>query len=189
MTANPVDLVYVDNVAVAKADVRSYEKNRVRMRMGDANEVRNTILGGQFAGIYIPGLRAFFDLDTSDTTTADDGVNCIISSDGYRFKKVSITPSQVVQSVTSGPTAPINADADIVIVNQTVGAPITLTLPAAASKTTPVLIIDWKGDAGTNAITIAPNGSELIQGKSQWTIGNDTGSVFLRPIPATGYGI
>jgi hypothetical protein len=74
-------------------------------------------------------------------------------------------------------------------VDQTVGAAITLNLPAAANKTCPVLIADWKGDAGTNNITIVPNGTEKIQGRSSWTIAGDTGSVFLRPITGVGYAI
>lgn len=80
-------------------------------------------------------------------------------------------------------------NAGIVRVNQTVGAAITLDLPFAAVKTCPVLIADWKGDAGTNNITINPSGSEKIQGLSSWVIAGDTGSVFLRPIPGVGYVI
>jgi hypothetical protein len=70
-----------------------------------------------------------------------------------------------------------------------VGAAITLTLPAASSKTCPVLIADWKGDAGTNNITITPAGAEKIQGLSSWTIGGDNGSIFLRPVAGVGYVI
>jgi hypothetical protein len=76
-----------------------------------------------------------------------------------------------------------------VAVNKTVGAPTTVMLPAAAAKIGPVLITDLKGDAGTNNITIVPNGTEKIQGQSTYTIGSDGGSLFLRPIPGVGYVI
>jgi hypothetical protein len=95
----------------------------------------------------------------------------------------------VDQEITSGATANINANSATVRVNKTVGGVITLTRPLASSKTVPVLISDWKGDAGTNNITINPTGSEKIQGLSSWVIAADNGSVFLRPIPGVGYAI
>lgn len=110
------------------------------------------------------------------------------------FKVVSVSSliagaTQIEQLITApGPVTVLN-NAGIVRVNQSVGAPITLNLPPAANKTCPVLIADWKGDAGTNNITVVPNGSEKIQGLSQWVIAGDTGSIFLRPIPGVGYVI
>jgi len=87
---------------------------------------------------------------------------------------------------TPGPVTVAN-NAGIVRVDQAVGAAITLNLPPAASKTCPVLIADWKGDAGANKITINPSGTEKIQGRSSWSISGDTGSIYLRPIPGVGY--
>lgn len=110
------------------------------------------------------------------------------------FKQMSLSAfiastTQIEQHITAaGPVAVLN-NTGIVRVDQTVGAAITLNLPAAASKTCPVLIADWKGDAGTNNVTIVPNGAEKIQGQSTWTIAGDTGSVFLRPIAGAGYVI
>jgi hypothetical protein len=74
-------------------------------------------------------------------------------------------------------------------VNKTVGGAITLTLPPATTKISSVLVADWKGDAGTNNITIVPTGSEKIQGLSSWIIAADNGSIFLRPIPGKGYAL
>lgn len=95
----------------------------------------------------------------------------------------------VDQHITAAGPVSINNDSGIVRVDQTVGAAITLNLPPAANKTCSVLIADWKGDAGTNNITIVPNGSEKIQGRSSWTIAGDTGSVYLRPLAGVGYAI
>ena len=89
MASNPVDVIIVDGVPVTKSDVRAYEKLRVRKRMGDATEVRNTRLSGQYGGLYISSLQSNFDLDAADTTTPDDGATCIIDFDGNRFKKVN----------------------------------------------------------------------------------------------------
>ena len=93
MASNPIDVAIVDGVPVPKADVRSYEKLRVRQRMADASEVRNTHLSGQYGGIYIASLQSNFDLDAADTTTADDGVTCIIDLDGSRFKVSRFDPA------------------------------------------------------------------------------------------------
>lgn len=121
-------------------------------------------------------LMAIYDANT--TTYKAASLSTLISQAG-----------QIMQQITAAGPAAISNNAGIVIVNQAAGAAITLNLPAAASKTCPVLIADWKGDAGTNNITIVPNGAEKIQGKAQWTIAGDTGSVFLRPIAGMGYVI
>jgi hypothetical protein len=91
--------------------------------------------------------------------------------------------------VTSGASAVVANDARTVRINKSVGGAISVQLPAAINKSGPVLIADWKGDAGTNNITISPAGSEKIQGLSSWIIASDTGSIFLRPIPGVGYVI
>lgn len=95
----------------------------------------------------------------------------------------------VEQHITAAGPATIANNAGIVRVDQTAGAAITLNLPLAANKTCSVLICDWKGDAGTNNITILPSGTEKIQGRSSWVIAGDTGSIFLRPLPGVGYAI
>lgn len=95
----------------------------------------------------------------------------------------------VDQEITAGATANVNVASSTVRVNKTVGGVITLTLPLAITKAVPVLIADWKGDAGTNNITINPSGSEKIQGLSSWAITSDNGSIYLRPIPGVGYAI
>lgn len=93
------------------------------------------------------------------------------------------------QEITSGASANVALNSNTVRVNKTVGSATALTLPPANTKVSAVLIADWKGDAGTNAITINPSGSEKIQGQNSWAIGVDGGSVFLRPIPGVGYVI
>jgi hypothetical protein len=114
------------------------------------------------------------------------------TSSTYKLQSLSnllASTAQIEQHITAAGPVTINNNTGIVRVDQTVGAAITINLPAASNKTCPVLIADWKGDGGTNNITITPNGSEKIQGQSTWTIAADTGSVFLRPISGVGYVI
>lgn len=53
-------------------------------------------------------------------------------------------------------------DADVILINKTVGAATTVNLPLSASRTKPVEIVDAKGDANTNNITIVPQTGESI---------------------------
>lgn len=109
------------------------------------------------------------------------------------YKLVSLSSllssgTQIEQHITTAGPVAINPNTGIVRVDQATGAAITLTLPLAAAKTCPVLISDWKGDAGTNNITITLSGSDTFPGGlTSWKIRADTGSVFLRPIPGAGY--
>lgn len=184
MTANPTDLVYVDGVAVSKASVRSFDKTRVRQRMADATEVRNTKLSGQSAGIYVRSLQNTFDLDTADTTTADDGINCIIDFDGNRFKKVAVDTSLTQRLVTvAGAVTVVSDDSDIIVIDKTVAAATTVNLPSAAARTKAVRIQDGKGDANTNNITVVPVSGEKIYGTVDYTpiIDGNGGFVLLTP--------
>ncbi|MBY9045591.1 hypothetical protein, partial [Pseudomonas fluorescens] len=54
--------------------------------------VRNTTLVGQ-QSIGVKSLKQTYFIDVADTTTADDGLSCIISADGYRFKPVKLLPA------------------------------------------------------------------------------------------------
>ncbi|QUS39565.1 hypothetical protein RPMA_12500 [Tardiphaga alba] len=184
MTASPIDLVIVDGVAVSKAALRSYEKDRARIKLGNPTEVRNTKLSGQFGGIYVRSLQNNFDLDAGDTTTPDDGVNCIIDLDGNRFKKVPIDTSTTQRLVVASGAVTVSADdADIVVIDKTVAAATTVNLPPAADRTKAVKIVDGKGDANTNNITIVPQSGEKVFGTVDYTpiIDGNGGQITLTP--------
>jgi hypothetical protein len=133
-------------------------------------------------------------LDASPILDASTAIVAVYdeTSGSYKVNTISQLLQQsptVDQRITAPGPVTLAGNVGTVRVDQTVGAAITLNLPAAVNKTCPVLIADWKGDAGTNNITIVPNGTEKIQGRSSWTIAGDTGSVFLRPITGVGYAI
>lgn len=87
MTANPIDLVGgLDTTGnVSKVDFVAWVKARVRERVADASEINSTDLTGQYC-VYVAALKHFFDLDSADHTTADDGSACLVDSAGNRFK-------------------------------------------------------------------------------------------------------
>lgn len=190
MTNHPIDVTIVDGVNVAKADVRGYEKQYVRLRFADATAVRNTKLSGQFGGVYVLSLKAFFDIDTTDTTTADDGLSCIIDFDGNRFKKVVVSSSLTQRKITSaGDVTLADNDADIIVVAKTVGASTNVYLPNASVRTAPIRIVDGKYDAFTNNITINPKiaSGQTIMGGGTYVIDSNGASITFIPL-ADGTG-
>lgn len=94
------------------------------------------------------------------------------------------------QHITAGPSIAINNDAGIVRVNQAVGAPIEVVVPFSAVKTCDCLIVDWKGDATINNITITLTAPDVFPGgATQRKIVSDRASVYLRRIPGVGYAL
>jgi hypothetical protein len=120
VTANPVELIggYTTTGNVAKADVVAFSKARIPIVMADATEIRNTLLAGQLV-VSLKANGFTYLQDTADTTTADDGVNCIISNDGKRFKIAVVTnavratmPAHTLKGNATGSTAN-EADIDV----------------------------------------------------------------------------
>lgn len=83
---------------VPKAGFIGWVKERVPQVMADAAEVNSTNLSGQLL-IQVKTSGAIYKLDTSDTTTADDGLTCLISYDGFRFKIVSSGTAAIRPSI------------------------------------------------------------------------------------------
>lgn len=100
MTANPIDLVggLTTGANVPKADITAWAKARVAQVLADATELRNTVLAAQLV-VLVKAIGAFYALDPVDVTTIDDGLTCIISSDGKRFKPLSATPAPTTVSL------------------------------------------------------------------------------------------
>lgn len=173
--------------------------SRPALKLRVSPRIPAQLIGENFITITKVGSTYTFDVDYTvlDATAFFDPATTYVAvldaaSGTYKITSLSAliaSTTQIEQHITAAGPVAVLANAGIVRVDQVVGAAITLTLPAAASKTCPVLIGDWKNDAGVNNITITPNGAEKIQGLSSWTIGGDGGSVFLRPIAGVGYVI
>ena len=80
-------------------------------------------------------------------------------------------------------------DAGIIVVAKTVGAATSVYLPSALLRTNSVKVVDGKGDAATNNITVIPVSGQSIAGTIdyQWIIDSNGGSVELTPL-ADGSG-
>lgn len=126
--------------------------------------------------------------DVGDRIAIDGTTTRSMTVENLFLYIAAVAPTE--QHITGPGPVTINNNSAIVRVDQATGAPITLTIPLASDKTCNVLIVDWKGDAGTNNITVNLSGTDKFQGGlSSFKIAGDGGSIFLRRIPGVGYAV
>jgi hypothetical protein len=100
MTANPIELIggITTDTNVPKADIVSWAKARVPQVLANNAEIRSTNLAlQQVVFVKTPGISWY--LDSSDNTTEDDDVNCVVSLDNKRFKPLSSIPAPTTLSL------------------------------------------------------------------------------------------
>jgi hypothetical protein len=83
MSGNPHP-VFQDNVPVEKANARAY----LPLRLGNPDALR-ALDGSTFWLVYIQSVVSFFYRDTSDTTSADNGISVIVDGSGGIWKVIS----------------------------------------------------------------------------------------------------
>ncbi len=83
-----------------------------------------------------------------------------------------------VRVADSSPVTVSSSTDYLVITDLTVAGAVTVNLPAGDTGQT-FAIVDGKGDAGTNAITIDGDSAETINGSATFTIGVDNGGIQL----------
>lgn len=103
------------------------------------------------------------------------------------FTNVSVGAVASLKSVktltAAGPYAALPTD-DVLIVKQTAGAPFTVIVDWSA-RTKPLRIVDGKGDAAANNITITPAAgqTQLASVNYSYVIDGNGGSITLTPLP------
>jgi hypothetical protein len=94
------------------------------------------------------------------------------------------------QVITAGASSIIGVNDKLIVVNKTAGSATALTVPLSSLKVGPVRIVDFKGDSGTNNITLNASGSDKFNGNfTSWKIAGDGGSILLTPIAGIGYAV
>lgn len=127
MTANTVDLIggLTNSSNVSKADFTAWAKARVPQVFASNTEINNTLLALQLV-VIIKTLGTYYQ-DTSDTTTADDGLTCIISLDGKRFKPLA---SSYTANLTVGGSLTVGG-----VTTSSIRQKLTSNITYAVSKT------------------------------------------------------
>lgn len=88
-----------------------------------------------------------------------------------------------LRKATTSPVT-VSASSDCIVVTDLAAAgAVTVNLPAGANKLV-MYVVDGKGDALTNNITIVPNGSETIAGAANLVLNHDRQSVCLAYLSA-----
>lgn len=101
----------------------------------------------------------------------------------------SLTEREVT---AAGDVVVSNDDADVILINKTVGAATTVILPDPATATRKVRIVDRKYDAATNNITIVSDdegspSAATVMGAASYVIRRNGASIELKPL-ADGTG-
>ena len=89
------------------------------------------------------------------------------------------TVKQAIRTATASPVTVVAATDYTVVTNLTVPGAVAVNLPAGVAKQV-FVIVDGKGDAATNAITIDGNGAETINGAANYVINENNGGVILQ---------
>jgi hypothetical protein len=96
----------------------------------------------------------------------------------------AMAATKIVQTLTAaGPYAALPSD-DVLIIKQTVGAPFTVNVDWA-NRGKPLRVVDGKGDAAANNITITPAAgqTQLAAVNFSYVIDGNGGSITLTPLP------
>jgi hypothetical protein len=96
----------------------------------------------------------------------------------------SVFASKVVKVLTAAGPYPAQPNDEVLIVKQTIAAAFTITVDWSA-RTKPLRVVDGKGDALTNNITITPAAgqSQLATVNYSYVIDGNGGSITLTPLP------
>ncbi|WP_061026279.1 hypothetical protein [Bradyrhizobium sp. CCH5-F6] len=170
---------------------------------GASVEVRSEIPGQPLASLYSDrdGTTPTGNPLTTDSN-GDVGFYCIggyykievtsgIYSKTRRYVGIGLAQgSDIIVSgrserevTAAGDVTVTNDDADVILINKTVGAATAVSIPDPATTTTPVRIVDRKYDAATNNITITSAGtSKTIMGGTSYVIDSNGGSITLTPL-------
>ena len=95
----------------------------------------------------------------------------------------AVGSSKVVQTLTAAGPYAAQPNDEVLIVNQTSGAPFTVNVDWS-TRTKPLRVVDGKGDAATNNITITPAAgqTQLATVNYSYIIDGNGGSITLTPL-------
>jgi hypothetical protein len=159
-----------------------------------------SIFNGNGTNVRKDGLATYVDIDYTQfgaplgsvDPTADQILvyNTVTGVYNVATLTALIAASSGVRVITAAGDVNVGASDGLIILNKTVGAPTNVNLPLAGGKVGKVKIVDFKGDAATNNITVVTASPETFNGAAtSWVISANGGSVVCDPIPAVGYGI
>lgn len=102
----------------------------------------------------------------------------------YLLQLGNIATNKVIKTILAPGPYTADPNDDVIIVKQNIAAPFTVNVNWAA-RAKPLQIVDGKGDASVNNITITPSAgqTQLAKVNYSYVIDGDGGSVILTPLP------
>lgn len=153
--------------------------------MDELRAFRGPALVGILAGQAEPGHGGggMFAIKIGDSSTADDGWRVLVDELERRWWRLGQLP--IYREVTSaGVIAATNLDT-IIGVNKGVGSPTILNLPSSPRLGKPISVLDVKGDAGVNNITVVGP----INGGTSYEISANFGYLHLLAVSPAAWRI
>lgn len=118
-----------------------------------------------------------------NATNVQDAVDSVVFSANNPQKPANL--NQV--NVTAAMSPYLVGTNDYVIFCDTSAGPVTLNLPASASRgNLPIVIKDIGNNARNNVISAVPNGAETVDLQTPYVIDTNFGGAALQPKTATG---
>ena len=152
---------------------------------GDAVSLLHPVSKQQFdtaLALKANATGATLDATATAVTAADTSETTALASTAFTASKIEYEVNKQT-IVASGTKVLAETDKGVIMVNHTTSAPVTITLPAISGLTesarTNYWIVDTGLNAGTNAITINPNGSDTINAAATTIIDSDGESIVL----------
>ena len=120
---------------------------------------------------------------TATTLTLGESGDTIALGSGATA--TGFTPNGVIDWQTTVKTASFTAAAGEGYFINTSSSAITVTLPSSPSAGNPISIVDYSGNAGTNNITINPNGNKFFSGTSNRILNQDRAAIAIVYVDST----
>jgi hypothetical protein len=171
-----------------------------KLRLRGAAKFLSSIFNGVGTTVRKDGLATYVDIDYTQfgapIGTVDPTADIILilntTTGVYNVTTLTalIAASSGVRIITAPGDVNVGASDGLIVLNKTVGQATNVNLPLAIGKIGKVKIIDFKGDAATNNITVNTTSPETFNGASAtWVISGNGGSIVCDPIPTVGYGV
>lgn len=102
----------------------------------------------------------------------------------YLIPLAAVSGNKVVKVITAAGPYAAQPNDDVIIVKQLAGAPFTVTVDWSG-RTKPLKVVDGKGDAAANNITITPAAgqTQLASVNYSYVIDGNGGSITMTPLP------
>lgn len=125
MATHPIKSVFVDGAAPAKSAARSHFMGRVPLVLVSATEIQTTQVDATTI-VIVATSGQVYRYDSTDTTSAHDGLIVLVDQDGKRFKNSAVYAPRsgvytnvISMTETAPPVSPSDGDIYIVAVGAT----------------------------------------------------------------------